>query len=77
MKQVRFVPKPDCYIIEVVYESFFKDQLDDNNKVMAIDLGVNNLASISTNVDNKPILIDGRKLKSINQHYNKKRSKIQ
>lgn len=44
---------------------------------MSIDLGVNNLASIVTNVSNKPILIDGRRLKSINQYYNKKRSDIQ
>lgn len=77
VKQVRFVPKPDCYIIEVVYESKVKEQLLDNNRVMSIDLGVNNLASIVTNVSKKAILIDGRKLKSINQYYNKKKSKIQ
>jgi len=77
VKQVRFVPKSDCYIIEVVYESKVKEQLPDNNRVMSIDLGVNNLASIVTNVSKKAILIDGRKLKSINQYYNKKRSKIQ
>lgn len=77
VKQVRFVPKPDCYIIEVVYESKVKEQLPDNNRVMSIDLGVNNLASIVTNVSKKAVLIDGRKLKSINQYYNKKKSKIQ
>lgn len=77
VKQVRFVPKSDCYAIEVTYESIAKKQLDDNNKIMSIDLGVNNLASIVTNVSNKSILIDGRRLKSINQYYNKKRSKIQ
>lgn len=77
VKQVRFVPKSDCYIIEVVYESKVKEQLPDNNRVMSIDLGVNNLASIVTNVSKKAILIDGRKLKSINQYYNKKKSKIQ
>src|SRR5699024_4226920 len=36
-----------------------------------------NLASVVTNVSNKPVLIDGRKLKSINQYYNKKRSFLQ
>lgn len=44
---------------------------------MSIDLGVNNLASVVTNVSNKPVLTDGRKLKSINQYYNKKRSFLQ
>ena len=77
VKQIRFVPKSDCYVIEVVYESIAKKQLDDNNRIMSIDLGVNNLASIVTNVSNRPILIDGRRLKSINQYYNKKRSDIQ
>jgi putative transposase len=77
VKQIRFAPKSDCYVIEVVYESIVKKQLDDNNRIMSIDLGVNNLASIVTNVSNKPILIDGRRLKSINQYYNKKRSDIQ
>lgn len=77
VKQVRFIPKADCYSIEVVYESSVKEQLPDNNRIMSIDLGVNNLASIVTNTNNKPVLIDGRKLKSINQYYNKKRSKIQ
>lgn len=33
VKQVRFVPKSDCYVIEVTYESIAKKQLDDNNKV--------------------------------------------
>lgn len=73
VKQIRFVPKSDCYVIEVVYESIVKKQLDDNNRIMSIDLGVNNLASIVTNVSDKPILIDGRRLKSINQYYNKKK----
>lgn len=38
VKQVRFVPKPDCYIIEVVYEAIEKEQLPDNNRIMSIDL---------------------------------------
>jgi putative transposase len=44
---------------------------------MSIDLGVNNLASVVYNVSNKAILIDGKRLKSINQYYNKKRSYLQ
>lgn len=77
VKQVRFVPKSDCYVIELVYESEVKEQLPDNNRYMSIDLGVNNLASIVTNTSNKTVLIDGKKLKSVNQYYNKKQAKIQ
>lgn len=77
VKQIRFVPKPNCYVIELVYESEVKEQLSDNNRYMSIDLGVNNLASIVTNMSNKAVLVDGKKLKSINQYYNKKKAKIQ
>lgn len=77
VKQVRFVPKSDCYVIELVYESEVKEQLPDNNRYMSIDLGVNNLASIVMNTSNKAVLVDGKKLKSINQYYNKKKAKIQ
>lgn len=77
VKQVRFVPKADCYVIELVYESEVKEQLLDNNRYMSIDLGVNNFASIVTNTSNKAVLIDGKKLKSVNQYYNKKKAKVQ
>ena len=77
VKQVRIIPRQGCYVIELVYESCCKKQKVDNNRIMSIDLGVNNLASVVTNVSNKPVLIDGRKLKSINQYYNKKRSFLQ
>lgn len=77
VKQVRFVPKADCYVIELVYESEVKEQLLNNNRYMSIDLGVNNLASIVTNTSNRAVLVDGKKLKSINQYYNKKKAKIQ
>lgn len=77
VKQIRFVPKPNCYVIELVYKSEIREQLPDNNRYMSIDLGVNNLASIVTNTSNKVVLMDGKKLKSINQYYNKKKAKIQ
>lgn len=76
VKQVRFIPKSDYYIIELVYKSEVKEQLPNNNRFMSIDLGVNNLASIVTNTSNKVVLVDGKKLKSINQYYNKKNAKI-
>lgn len=77
VKQVRFVPKCGCYVIELVYEVPNVDENHDNGKYMSIDLGVNNLAACVTNVDNKSFIINGKKLKSINQYYNKKRSKLQ
>ena len=77
VKQVRIIPRQGCYVIELIYESSCKEQKVDNNRVMSIDLGINNLASIVTNISNKTVLIDGKRLKSINQYYNKKRSCLQ
>ncbi|MBT2697543.1 transposase [Bacillus sp. ISL-40] len=44
-------------------------------RVMGIDLGVDNLATIIDNTGLKPLLIKGKWLKSINQYYNKLRAK--
>jgi len=44
---------------------------------MAIDLGLNNLAICVTNGVLNPFIVDGRRLKSINHHYNKRYSKLQ
>jgi putative transposase len=48
-----------------------------HNKVMSIDLGLNNLATCVTNGVVKPFIIDGRRLKSVNAYYNKRKAKIQ
>jgi hypothetical protein len=45
----------------------------ENKNIMAIDLGINNLASIIIS-NNKSFIIDGKYLKSVNQFYNKKLS---
>jgi len=45
--------------------------------VMSIDLGLNNLATVVTTGVVKPFIIDGRRLKSINAFYNKRKAKIQ
>ena len=69
-QQVRIIPKSGCYVIEVVYE-VEENRLKKNQRVATIDLGLNNLATVVTNDGDNPILISGRKIKSINQYYNK------
>ena len=49
---------------------------EDIQNVMAIDLGVNNLATCVSNNGMQPTIINGRALKSINQYYNKLRAKL-
>jgi putative transposase len=70
---VRIIPKIGHYVIEIVYTVSDTIKLNDNNRYISIDLGVNNLATITSNVNGiKPIIINGKPLKSINQYYNKK-----
>lgn len=79
IQQVRIIPKLDHYVIEVVY----KKEVNNHEKLnyykhLAIDLGLNNLATVvSDQQEIVPILINGKVLKSINQYYNKKKAKLQ
>lgn len=79
IKQVRFIPKLDHYVMEVIYQ---KENINNENldfsKYLSIDLGLNNLATVVTNQpDIVPVLINGKVIKSINQYYNKKKAKLQ
>jgi len=75
--QVRIVPKATCFVIEVVYN--VKPQQYDVKKelFLSIDLGVNNFATCISNVGDKPFIINGRVLKSVNQYYNKRKAEAQ
>ena len=72
---VRLVPKNNYMVIEVGYNVKEQEQkLNDN--VLAIDIGVNNIAScVTTNGDK--FLINGKQLKYINHNYNKRIADIQ
>ena len=70
VKQVRIVPKLNHYVIEVVYE-VQEEELRTGVVIGAIDLGLNNIATIVTNDKKNPLIVSGKKLKSINQYYNK------
>lgn len=74
IKEARLIPRCNNYVIEVVYEKEEKSA-DNKNRVAGIDLGLSNLATISSNVVGfKPLIINGRPLKSINHFYNKQRA---
>ena len=76
IRQVRIVPKNNYIVLEVVYEATIKELLKDNKRYMSSDLGIDNLASCSSNVS-KSFIINGKPVKSINQYYNKKKARIQ
>ena len=76
LKEVRIVPRMHHYVIEVVYQVKENTHCD-NGKCAAIDLGLNNLATVVFNEGSKPLIVNGRPLKSINQYYNKKKAQYQ
>ena len=45
-------------------------------RIMAIDPGVSNFAACVTNTGSRPFIIDGRKIKSFNQYFNKRRAQL-
>ena len=70
VKQVRIVPQLNYYVIEVVYEAQ-EEEIRTGVVVGAIDLGLNNIATIVTNDKKNPLILSEKKLKSINQYFNK------
>lgn len=74
--QIRFVPKNGEYIMEVVYQIEVPDIEERAERIASIDLGVDNLITITTNCGVAPLVINGKPLKSINQYYNKKISEM-
>ena len=74
--EVRILPRNNHYVVEVVYEVEQKESKIDNKRYVSVDLGLNNLATIGSNVV-KPFIINGRPLKSINQYWNKERARLQ
>lgn len=74
--EVRVLPRNNHHVIEVVYKVEQKELKSDNGRYASIDLGLDNLATVSSNVV-KPFIINGRPLKSINQYYNKEKARLQ
>lgn len=74
---VRIFPGTKKYKVEVVYkiESLPKRK---KGNIAGIDLGLDNLATVAINKRGiRPLLINGRPLKSMNLYFNNKRDKVQ
>lgn len=73
--QVHFVPRGNDYVMEVVTEVEIEDKPKrEMSRIIGMDLGVNNFVTITNNIGEQPIIINGKGLKSINQYFNKKRA---
>ena len=69
-KCVRIIPKLKAFVIEVVYE-VKPTPLKHTGNYAAIDLGIDNLASVTFSNSLNPLVIKGSKIKSINQGYSR------
>lgn len=74
IKHVKVVPKNGYYELQVIYDVKGAEPVVSENYA-AIDLGLNNLATVVTNVSS-PVIINGRPLKSINHNWNKRKAKL-
>ncbi|MBV9710096.1 MAG: transposase [Ktedonobacteraceae bacterium] len=76
--QVRIVPRKGFYVVEVIYEHEQPKSAVDPTYYAGIDIGLDNLAALTSNKPGFiPVLVNGRPVKSVNQHYNKRRAELQ
>ena len=78
VKEIRIIPKSKARFFEIQYcyeAEEIQSNLDENH-VLAVDLGVDNLAACVTSKGNS-FIIDGKRLKSINQWFNKENARLQ
>ena len=71
LQQVRILPRNRYIIVEIIYNKQVKDLKKDNQRYVSVDVGLDNLLALSTNTLNKPMIINGKILKSENKYYNK------
>lgn len=78
IKEIRIIPKVNARFFEIqyTYEECIEQKKLNKDKALAIDLGINNLCTCVTS-NGSSFIIDGKRLKSINQWYNKENAKLQ
>ena len=78
VKEIRIIPKSKARFFEIqyIYETENVQRNLNTNNALALDLGINNLVT-AVSSKGKSFIIDGRKLKSINQWFNKENAHLQ
>lgn len=76
--QVRIIPKPGFFVVEVIYEQDPQRTAVDPHLIAGIDPGLNNVVALTSNkLGFVPVVVNGRGVKSTNQFYNKRRAQLQ
>ena len=78
VKMVKFVYDESNNLIKCfkIYKVEQPKLKKDNSRYFSIDPGLNNIVSIYNNIGIRPLLYNGRPIKSINQYYNKTNAKL-
>ncbi len=78
IKEIRIIPKAKARFFEIqyTYEAECTQRDLNKNNALALDLGINNLVTAVSNTG-RTFIIDGRRLKSINQWFNKENARLQ
>ena len=78
IKEIRIIPKFNARFFEIqyTYELDYNQRELNKNNALALDLGVNNIVSCVSN-KGESFIVDGKRLKSINQWFNKENSRLQ
>ena len=78
VKEIRIIPKADARFFEIqyTYEAECIQRNLNTTNVLALDLGINNLVT-GLSSKGETFIIDGRRLKSINQWFNKENARSQ
>ena len=77
IKEISIIPLYNGKKFEIAYTYLDEKESPEafGNGVMAIDLGINNLATCVTDKGNS-FIIDGKRIKSMNQYYNKRMAEL-
>lgn len=75
IKELRILPRNGCFYAEFVYKLEKVGVELDKGKVLGVDPGLNNWLTCVSNIG-KSFILDGRKIKSQNQWYNKRVAKL-
>ncbi len=78
VKEIRILPKANARYFEIqyIYETECIQRNLNTQNALALDLGVNNLVTAVSSTG-KSFIVDGKRLKSINQWFNKENARLQ
>ena len=78
VKEIRILPKANARFVEIqyIYEAECIQRNLNKQHALALDLGINNLVTAVSSTG-RSFIVDGRKIKSINQWFNKENARLQ